>query len=539
MRRIARREALALAAGLGTATVVAACTRRGHASVTAPAGTSPSGSSGRAAATPDTPAPRTSVPGPSPAGPDWAGLAGQLRGRLLRKTTSGYATAARLYNPRFDATARPSAIVAAATASDVAVAVRFAANARVPFAVRSGGHSYPGWSTSPGLVIDVSSLTGISVDSAHRTARIGAGARLVQVYAGLAAKGVGIAGGSCPSVGIAGLTLGGGIGVLGRAWGLACDAVRSVDIVTADGAARTVDARHDADLFWALRGGGGGSFGAVTAFTVDVRPVPTVSTFYLQWPFTVAADVVEAWQGWAHTADSRLFSTCKLLADPRTGTRRALVAGTWIGPSSDLSARLAPLRAKLPKPSSTSIHAHTYADAMLLEAGCSGQSATSCLAGALAPAKRQPFAATSSIVAGPLPSAAIAMAVTNANDAMNVAGIYEGGVSFDSLGGAIGAVGGGASAFGHRDAVATAQYTATWTDTGASPARFDAYVRGFRSALAPWLGSAAYVNYADASITNFGPAYWGSNYPRLQSVKRTYDPHNLFTFPQSVRLPGA
>jgi FAD/FMN-containing dehydrogenase len=130
------------------------------------------------------------------------------------------------------------------------------------------------------------------------------------------------------------------------------------------------------------------------------------------------------------------------------------------------------------------------------------------------------------------------MAVTHATEAMNVAGIYEGGVSFDSLGGAIGSVGADATAFGHRSAVATAQYTATWTDPGTSPARFDAYVRGFRSAMAPWLGSAAYVNYADASITNFGTAYWGSNYPRLQAIKRTYDPGNLFTFPQSIRLPG-
>jgi FAD/FMN-containing dehydrogenase len=416
--------------------------------------------------------------------------------------------------------------------------VRFAADARLPFAVRSGGHSYPGWSTSRGLVIDVSSLAAVIVDTAHHTARVGAGARLTDVYAALAAKGVGIAGGSCPSVGIAGLAMGGGVGVLGRAWGLTCDAVRSVDVVTADGTARTVDATHDSDLFWALRGGGGGSFGAVTAFTVDVRPVPTVSTFYLQWPFTVAADVVDAWQRWAHAADSRLFSTCKLLADPRTDSRRALVAGTWIGPAADVSARLAPLRAKLPKPSSVSIHAHTYADAMLLEAGCGGHSATSCLAGALAPAKRQPFAATSSIVPGPLPPSAIDMAVTHATEAMNVAGIFEGGVSFDSLGGAIGSVGAGATAFGHRSAAATAQYTATWTDARTSPARFDAYVRGFRSALAPWLGSAAYVNYADSSIADFGPAYWGSNYPRLRAVKRTYDPHDLFTFPQSVRLPS-
>jgi FAD/FMN-containing dehydrogenase len=118
---------------------------------------------------------------------------------------------------------------------------------------------------------------------------------------------------------------------------------------------------------------------------------------------------------------------------------------------------------------------------------------------------------------------------------MNLSGIYEGGISFDSLGGAIADVAGNATAFGHRNAVASVQYTATWTDVAMSPARFDSYVRGFRAALAPWLGTAAYVNYADASIANYGTAYWGANYPRLQAVKQARDQQNLFTFPQSVR----
>ena len=125
------------------------------------------------------------------------------------------------------------------------------------------------------------------------TAKVGAGALLVDVYTQLAAANVSIGGGSCATVGITGLTLGGGQGVLSRAYGLTCDQLRSVDIVTADGKARTVDANTDADLFWALRGGGGGSFGAVTALTFAVKPAPQITTFFLQWPWTNAATVLD------------------------------------------------------------------------------------------------------------------------------------------------------------------------------------------------------------------------------------------------------
>ncbi|HEY7175700.1 MAG TPA: BBE domain-containing protein, partial [Micromonosporaceae bacterium] len=373
------------------------------------------------------------------------------------------------------------------------------------------------------------------VDTANHVARIGPGARLANVYASLAAKGVGIAAGSCPTVGLGGLAQGGGVGVLTRAWGLTCDSVRSIDVVTADGRLRTVDDRHDPDLFWALRGGGGGSFGAVTSFTLAVRATPTVTTYYLAWPYSVAAEVVSAWATWLPRTDRRLYSTCKLLADPPSGRRTPLIAGAWAGSAADLSAQLATLLAHLPTPSTKSVHAHTYADAMLIEAGCSGQSANACVASGLASPKRQAFAATSSIVTTTLPAGAIAAAVAHTSAALNVSGLYEGGVSFDSLGGAVRDLAADANAFGHRTALATVQYTATWNDASTSPARFDTYVRGFRAALAPWLGTGAYVNYADASITNFGAAYWGTNYPRLQSIKRAYDPHNLFTFAQAVR----
>jgi FAD/FMN-containing dehydrogenase len=312
-------------------------------------------------------------------------------------------------------------------------------------------------------------------------------------------------------------------------------------VVTADGNVREVDANHDPDLFWALRGGGGGSFGAVTALTLAVRPAPSVHTFFLRWDFQHAAAVLTAWQQWTSGTDPQLWSTCKLLADPGLGTLRATVSGAWIGAPSALSAQLAPLLAAVGvAPAANQRTTLNYAQAMLLEAGCSGQSPQQCLAEALGPTKRQPFAATSAVLAAPLPAAGVAAAVAGVQAGMSVPAMVEGGVSFDALGGAVASVGPGDTAFPHRNALAIMQYSATWASMGAPggarPAPFDSFVRGERAALRPWTGDAAYVNYLDPAITDFPTAYWGGNYARLQSVKRQYDPEQVFTFPQAVRI---
>lgn len=516
MRTVARRDLLRWA-GLASAAAVAGCTSHAR-----PPTTSPSGATVA-----------TSPPAPSKS-PSWAALAAALPGRLLRPTASGYATASQLYNPRFDGAARPEAIARCTTAEDVVTAVRFAADTRIPFAMRSGGHSYGGWSTSAGLVIDVSGLNSVTVDTANGVARIGAGAKLAEVYAGLAAKGVAIAGGSCPTVGITGLALGGGLGVLNRSFGLTCDAIRAVDLVTADGTLRPADG----DLLWALRGGGGGSFGAVTTLTMAVRPAPKIATFFFAWDLSRANEVLAAWQGWAGRTDRKLWSTCKLLADPGTGRQRISVAGTWTGTPSTLDAQLAPLlTAAGSAPASQSKHQLSYAQAMLFEAGCStSDSAAECIAEALKPQSRQAYAATSSVVGQPLKAAGIDAAIAQVKAAMDVPGMVEGGVSFDVLGGAVADVAPDATAFPHRKAFAIAQYTATFAGGEASP--FDAYVRGFRAAMKPWCGDGAYVNYADPSISDSGAAYWGANQKRLQEVKKSVDPADLFTFPQAVRLPS-
>ncbi|MDQ6938204.1 MAG: FAD-binding protein, partial [Actinomycetota bacterium] len=425
-----------------------------------------------------------------------------------------------------------------ATAAEVAACVRFAADAAVPLAVRAGGHSYGGWSRGRGLMVDTRGLASVSVDHGAGLARIGAGASLIDVYTALGRQGVAVAGGSCPTVGLTGLSLGGGLGVLNRSFGLTCDAIRAVSIVTADGHERSVDARTEPDLFWALRGGGGG-FGAVTGLTMQVRPAPTLSTFYLQFPSSAAADVLAGWLPWVLRAPRALWSTCKLLAEGADGSTRVTVSGTWAASPSGLDAALAPLLRTLPAPLTREVARRSYVDTMLFEAGCAGQSAASCTADALRAPTRQPFAATSSVVTAPLAAAAVEAAVSSAWAARSVPGIVEGGASFDALGGAVADVAPGASAFVHRRAQAIVQYTATWpagTPAGGSAAApYDSYVRRFRATMSRWLGTSAYCNYADPSIADYGPAYWGANYPRLQQVKAHYDPDGRFSFAQSVR----
>jgi FAD/FMN-containing dehydrogenase len=467
-----------------------------------------------------TPSPTPSPsPSPSPRPSAVRALEQRLTGRVLRPGSSGYASAARLYNPRYDGQAGPAALAQVASTKDVEECVRWATETGTPLRVRAGGHSYGGWSSGPGLVLDLRSLSRVTV--AGDRARIGAGALLAHVYGSLAAQGKSLAAGSCPTVGFSGLALGGGVGVLTRAYGLTCDAVTGANVVTADGSAH----QADDDLLWALRGGGG-SFGAVTEWEVSVRPAPTVMTFYLGWDLDHGADVLAAWQTWMRSADKRLWSTCKLLSGKRS---RALVAGTWIGPASGLDGQLAPLLKGLPAPTSRSRRTRSYGDAMLFEAGCAGLTTRSCLDAGME--TRKPFTATSLVLRGTFDG--YEQVLTAARRAADVPGMVEGGLSFDALGGAVTEVAIAESAFPWRLDEATVQVTATWDRGSATP--YDEYVHGVRRDLQPLMGDHAYSSYADAGIRDYAKAYWGPNVDRLRQVKRAVDPHDLFSWPQSVR----
>lgn len=486
------------------------------------------GSSSPSSVVPATTAGPTATPG-------WNELRGNLKGQLLMADQSGFAAVAHGYNPRYDGRS-PAAVALCASAPDVAACVRFATDTATPFSLRSGGHSYTGWSNSAGMVVDVSAMAGIQIDKAQGIARIGAGAKLIDVYQVLGGAGFGVAAGSCPSVGIAGLTLGGGLGVLSRAWGLTSDSLRAAEVVLGDGRVVQADAQDNSDLFWALRGGGGGSFGAVTSFDLALRPAPTVQAFFLRFDYAAAAQVLDAWQRWAPNADHRLWSTLHLLAVPSTGAKNVSVAGTWIGPAGDLDGILDGFVGAVgSRPTSRSHRSHSYQSAMLLNAGC--ETFEPCHLKPAGSLGREPGAATSSMLPKPLDSNGIGVVLERVNAGLDISGAKEVGVAFDSLGGAVAEPASAATAFVHREAIASMQYTATWTESEAlrSPAPMDAYVQAFRAAMTPWCADAAYVNYQDASIQNYGQAYWGANYGRLQQVKAMVDPHGVFTFPQAVK----
>ena len=462
----------------------------------------------------------------APTSADWQQLARSVSGTLARPGSTTYNTVRLTQNPRYDG-ARPLAVLSVAGAKDVATAFAFAQDHGVRVAIRSGGHSYPGWSAGDGaLVVDVRPLHRVSLDGT--TATVGAGASLVQVYDVLGTRGRGIAGGSCPTVGIAGLTQGGGVGVLTRARGLTCDAVTAMRVVLADGRVVTASADSEPDLFWALRGGGGGHLGVVTSFRMRTFAAPTITRAFLAWPFSAASTVVPAWLATIPSADRRLWSTLKLLGGRTHPSGPTLFASvTWTGPASALDSALRPFLSQVQTPTTDSRHTNSYLDTMLTYAGCSTIPVSQCHTGPGGALGRGAFAATSHIITAPHVSTSTLL---DHVEAAQSSGLKEAGISIDALGGAVDDIGDFDTAFGHRGALTTVQYTATYDSGPATTAT--SYVRGFRSAMVPSWGSGAYVNYADASLSGYLSAYFGANAARLSRTRGTYDPQRFFTQPQ-------
>ena len=505
-RGLTRRSLIEGGVGLCLAGMLTACTGRGR-----PAPTS----------SPTASAPRTSQ-GPR----SWAELVAAVTGSVLRSGSAGWDTARVLRNPRYDA-ADPLGILRVASIDDVAAGLAFARNTKTPVALRAGGHSYPGWSAGgcpgtdvpPSLVISTAGLNGIELSPDGTSVTIGPGAQLLDVYNRLAAADRAIGAGSCATVGVGGLTLGGGVGVLVRSFGLTCDQLTGATIVTPDGAVHEVSAQAEPDLFWACRGGGGGTAGVVVSLTFRTQAAPTVLLFELTFPWSAAAGVVAAWQHWAPTADRKLWSSLKLLAGSQhTNGPVVIVVGTWTGAQTGADASVdAFIAATGATPLTHVASEHSYGDAMRANAGTGA---------------RISEAATSSIGSRTLSAAEIETLLGQVAHASTIAGLTEGGVSLDALGGAVGDLSAADTAFPWRSALWTAQYTATFTD-GADPAPFDAYVRGFRTAMRPAWGDAAYANYCDAAITD-PSAYFGDNTARLRVIAERTDPSGLLAQPHWV-----
>jgi FAD/FMN-containing dehydrogenase len=438
-------------------------------------------------------------------------LAKTFRGEIA---VPGQALYARLRSP-YDAnyaSVLPLAVVRPRDEADVARVVRWSAQTHVPVVARSGGHSYGGWSTTHGVVVDLAHLAAVSAVAGRAT--VGPGARLGLVYLRLAGHGVAVPAGTCPTVGVGGHVLGGGFGLASRAWGLACDNLVSVRVVTAAGRILAASPTSHSDLFWACRGGGGGNFGIATSFEFRTHPVGDGSYFVATWPWQQVEDVLDGYLRWAPTTDRRLGSVCRLAAGP--GGPTVQVFGQLLGPVADLNALLAELK---PPAASLVVAPSAWLDLVRRWAGCLGH----VLPGCAAPAS-QPFAGSSSYLRA-VPSPRLLAAFRQAVEAR---GTQSGALLIDAYGGAVNAVAPAATAFVHRRDLACVQYFAV----GGASAR--SWVEAARTALAPSMTGEAYVNYCDPALPGFLRAYYGANLARLVAVKRRYDPGRLFRFPQGV-----
>jgi FAD/FMN-containing dehydrogenase len=520
-RPLTRRQAVALLGGAAVSVAVPAC------------------SSSSSAPTPVRRTPKTGSPSPTgPTAADWRALQRQLTGTVRQPGSPGYDRERLLFDRRFDQV-KPAAVARVASEPDIGQCLDFARHTGLPVRVRSGGHSYVGASTGTGLVIDLRSLAGVEYHGGA-TAEIGPGAALVDVYSRLAAQGVSIPAGSCPTVGLSGLALGGGVGVVARRYGLTCDRLVSARVVTADGNVVTSDAHHRPDLYWALRGGGG-SFGVVTSLQLRTHAADPLAHAYVVWPWSAASDVVAAWQAWAPGAPNALWSAAHVLATDGPAPMVAVVA-VMVGSSNGLRDEIGKLVQAIPAaPTANSVASQSYAATMMLEAGCSQLSAQQCHIAAETPGgtlPRDAFVAASDFFRHPIPRSGIPALVKAIESRQTDPRLGAGGASFDILGGAIDDLGPAATAWSHRGALFNAQYTASWGKTpGNGPlARNQHSLAAIHHTVQRYATGEAYQNYADDSLANPLRAYYGENLARLTEVRRTYDPTGVFTTPQGIPL---
>jgi hypothetical protein len=447
----------------------------------------------------------------------WQGLQRLVSGRLRLPGEPGFEAASAPFNKRF--AARPSAVLSAAGVSDVVQAVRWARDSGVPLTARGGGHSYSGASAGPGLVLDLRALDAIRVDSSARLVTVAGGVRSGALYAALERHGLALPLGNSDDVGIGGLTLGGGVSVVSRAYGLTCDRLVTTDIVTSDGTIRTCDADREPDLFWACRGGGGGNFGVNVSFTFETRPVVDSATCLLLWHWSRAREVLTAAQEVMRYAPDT-FSA-------RIGMSRAVgedgtvsMIGQHLGPSEELRGLLAPVLMTA-RPFRAEIADCTYWEAKdFLHHTTSGD----------------PFAVRTRVARGPLSGEGVETAIKAVETWPGSGNPDGGGVALFTWGGAINCVPVPDTAFPHREALFLVSMDTSWS-TQDDPATIRENLRwldGLYEDMAGFATGASYANFADPDLPDWRSAYYGPNLARLEAVKRRYDPDRFFGYGQAL-----
>ncbi|WP_236654549.1 FAD-binding oxidoreductase [Streptacidiphilus anmyonensis] len=485
----------------------------------------------------------------------WRRLAAALSpgASLYRPDDPAYPPLALPFNHRY-ARIRPAGIVACATTRDVSAAVRWAREVGLPAVPRSGlGHNYAGYSTTTGLLLNMSRMKTITATPCAGTARsrrygpievvhdagtvtVGAGVTNGDLHPLLENEGMFVPTGRCPSVGVAGLVLGGGIGFSDKMFGLTCDRLTATTVVLADGSVVTADDGTERELFWACRGGAGNNFGVHTSFTFRFERFHGNVGFYsFRWSLDSVLPVMAAMQRIAlDTAHNRRFH-CRLGIGTNGRTRPQIarnanvnVIGQHYGTLDELRDILAPLL-DVGTPAERTRHRAAIREVTPAEA--------SGLLSATTPVDR--FAAKSAIL-GPhaLLSERRVAAAAEQLLAWPGSGNDDGaGFAMFGLGGEINKVAPGATAFVHRDGVFVLAAETSWADHD-QPATVHAnlaWLDDFYDAIFPAGPPArSYQNFPDPELRDWRSAYYGANYPRLVRAKHHYDPTRFFDYPQAV-----
>ncbi|WP_107765961.1 FAD-binding oxidoreductase [Nocardioides terrigena] len=452
-------------------------------------------------------------------------LDASLTGDVVVPESLEYDAARRVWNGEVDR--RPAAIARCRGVADVMAAVRHARDHDLSASVRGGGHAVAGHAVlDDGLVIDLSGMTGARVDPVARTVQLEGGALNAHLDRETQAFGLAATGGFVSHTGAVGLTLGGGIGHLMRRLGLAVDAVRGADVVTADGAFVRASAEENPDLFWALRGGGG-NFGVVTSLTMDLQPLgPQVLAGLVAWPAAQADAVLAFMRDFVADAPDELGLMANLrLAPPLPlfppevqGTPIIALVVTWSGDIEAGERFLRPLRS----------FGTPVADAITTKAYTAHQK----MLDAAVPHGRHYYWKSHRL--GPLTGEVIDVICTHLGSITSPMSS----VPIFCFGGAMARVPEDATAFPHRDAAHDINIVASWLPEQAGEAdRHRAWVRGFFDALAPH-SRGVYVNFtSDDAQSRVREAYSPTQWDRLRATKTVWDPTNFFD--RNANIPPA
>jgi len=452
-------------------------------------------------------------------------LRAAVKGQIFTPDDDGYAEAAAVWNGAHDEH-RPAIVVRCSGAADAIAAVGFARSTGLTIAVRGGGHSVAGFSTcDDGMVIDLSPINGVHVDPAARRATIGGGAVWADVDHETQAHGLATTGGLVSTTGVAGFTLGGGIGWTMRKFGLACDNLVAADVVTADGRLVHASESENADLLWGLRGGGG-NFGIVTQFEFDLHPLgPMVYAGPLFYPADAAGDLLRAFRDWAPGAPDDVTAVVNLTSAPPLpvipeewhGKKVAVFVATSTGPLDEGAELVAPIRQV----------AEPIADLL----GPMPYHVIQTLLDPLWPKGIQAYFKATNLA--------------RLDDGLidRLCGVHLASpgpqceVHVHQMGGAVGRVGDGATSFAERSMPFVLNAVTGWHDAEAGPAHRD-WARAVVAAAADASTGRAYTNFLgdpEATRTSYGP----ETYDRLVALKDRYDPTNVFRLNQNIPPTGA